>query len=369
MKKKKVGIITFHASHNYGSMLQAYALQQTVQKLGHECEIINFRTDRQRRLYQPFWRDSRWRLKIKALAYPRIAWEDIRKHQLFERFLSCQLVLSKQEFKTYEELVSSVSDYDVCISGSDQIWNTICSDFDMAYYLGFVRKGRKIAYAPSMGPVPSQSMNKELFPAIGKLLKDYDHISVREQATAQLIEEFAGIKSVVTVDPTLLLGMEEWNRLVTPQPLVEGKYILIYTPCANHELYNETLNIANELNLPIICTMHNSFRQYHKNPRFVFRLDIGPLEFLNLVKNATIVITASFHAVVFSMIFGVPFYAFKGMTDSRISNLLMVSGLEKFAEWEQGPNFESDVEHIKRGYRSIADYRHLSLDFLRYSIC
>lgn len=364
---KKVGIITFHASHNYGSMLQAYALQQVILNMGYQCEIINFRTEGQKHFYRPFWRDSRWRLKIKALLYPRIAIDDIRKHRLFEQFLADKLILSKREFKTGEELKTIGLDYDVYISGSDQIWNTICFDFDTAYYLGFVSKGRKIAYSPSMGPVPFQTMDKSLYPQISNWLSAYDYISVREQATAQIIKELIGVNPTVTVDPTLLLGTEEWNRLVAPQPFVNGKYILVYTPWINQELCNEALTIANELDMQIICTTHDLFRRYHHNPRFRFCLDVGPLEFLNLVKNATMVVAASFHAVVFSIIFGVPFYAFNGMADARISNLLSAIELEKFAKRQSNVDLKSDSEVIRQGYKRIINYRQLSLDFLYHS--
>lgn len=365
---KKVGIITFHASHNYGSMLQAYALQQVILNMGYQCEIINFRTERQKRFYQPFWRDSRWRLKIKAMLYPRIAWEDIRKHQLFEQFLSDKLILSKREFKTCEELKESGLDYDAYISGSDQIWNTICFDFDTVYYLNFVNKGCKIAYSPSMGPMPFQTMDKNLYPQISNWLNTYDSISVREQATAQIIKEITGVNPAVTVDPTLLLGSEEWNRLVTPQPFVKGKYILVYSPWINQELCNEALTIADKLDMPIICTTHDSFRRYHHNPRFKFCLDVGPLEFLNLIKNATMVVSASFHAVVFSIIFGVPFYAFNGMADARIFNLLTAIGLEKLAIWQSNVDLKSDAEVIRQGYKRIANYQQSSLNFLYYSL-
>ena len=217
-----------------------------------------------------------------------------------------------------------------------------------------------------MGPEPSHTM--ELYPQISNWLNAYDSISVREQATAQIIKEMTGVAPAVTVDPTLLLGTEEWNRLVAPQPFINGKYILVYSPFVNQELCNEALNIANELDLQIICTTHDSFRRYHHNPRFKFCLDVGPLEFLNLAKNAMLVVSASFHAVVFSIMFGVPFYAFKGMADARVANLLTVTKLERFAEWRLNADLECSSEYVKKGYKRITNYRQASLDFLTNSL-
>ena len=364
----KVGIITFHASHNYGSMLQAYALQQTVLRLGHECEIINFRTEKQRCGYRPFWCDNHWKHMIKAFLYPILAIEDIRKHQLFENFLYSKLILSKQLYKNNEDLKFYGLDYDAYISGSDQIWNTTCFDFETVYYLDFVRKGRKIAYSPSMGPIPFQEMNKKLYSQISKWLKEYDRISVREPTTAQIVKDIAGIKPVITLDPTLLLKEEDWSKIVDVQPFVNGKYILVYTPSINKELCDEALDIANKMDIPIIYTTHDAIRYYHQNHRFKFCLDVGPLEFLNLVKNASMVVSASFHAVVFSLIFGVPFCAFKGMEDARVSNLLTMVGLEQLVEWQSGTDLKPLADMVKNGYERITDYRQSSLDFLRQSL-
>ena len=142
---KKVGIITFHASHNYGSMLQAYALQQTVLKFGFECEIINLRTHAQREMYRPFYRQNGWRKKLKAIRYPFLAMDDVRKHRFFEKFLNQKYILSPDTYTSAEELKDANLDYDCYISGSDQIWNTSCGDFSTAYYLDFVKSGKRIA--------------------------------------------------------------------------------------------------------------------------------------------------------------------------------------------------------------------------------
>ena len=115
--KKTVGIITFHASHNYGSMLQAYALQQVILSLGFECEIINFRTLRQKTFYKPIWERGNIFGKFKRLLlYAPFHNKLLKKHQLFEEFLQTEFRLSKKEYATLHELEQANLRYDYYIS-------------------------------------------------------------------------------------------------------------------------------------------------------------------------------------------------------------------------------------------------------------
>ncbi|MCM1138968.1 MAG: polysaccharide pyruvyl transferase family protein [Muribaculum sp.] len=331
----KVGIITFHASHNYGSMLQAYALQQVVMSLGHECEIINFRTKRQRRCFKPFWGEYPKIDMFKTFVrFPRISYNAYAKYCLFETFLKEDLKLSEHEYNTYSDLEERAQGYDAYISGSDQIWNVSCYDWDMAYGLGFVRSGRKIAYAPSMGPRPE----KEAFTQIERLdflvncIKKYGALSVREDGTAKIVEKLTGIKPDVVLDPTLLLSSSDWLKLEARDELIKGDYILLYTPWENESLYQEAISIGEKFKTKVVVTMHYGYMQHRNTPNVIFRVATGPKEFINLIRNARLVIGASFHAAAFAIILGRQLYAYHGMEDSRIMSLLSLSNLEQFAE-------------------------------------
>lgn len=330
----KVGIITFHASHNYGSMLQAYALQQTVLSLGHECEIINLRTAIQKSLYKPFFKLPGWRRKIKALAYPKLAYADYRKHRLFEDFLQKNLILTDNEYHSATELAAANLDFDAYISGSDQIWNTGCWDFDTAYFLDFCTKGKKIAYATSMGPSPLSDVTNLLYGVIQRAIKDYDAVSVREAGSAKMIKNITGNNVVITADPTLLISKQQWDSLAGELPIVGGEYILLYTPWQDKHkaLYEIAAKTAEEKQIKVICTIPDGYRLWYKRNNFKYFTAVGPIEFLNLLKYSQAVLCGSFHAVVFSLIFGKPFYAYKGIADSRISHLLKLIGLEKCAD-------------------------------------
>ena len=369
----KVGIITFHASHNYGSMLQAYALQQTVLRLGHECEIINLRTSIQKRYYLPFLLQPGKRKKAKAIIHPILAIDDVRKYWKFEKFLKDKYILSPRTYSTAEALKEDCLDYDFFISGSDQIWNTICIDFMTSYFLDFVKTGKRIAYAPSMGGVPHISIDEKFFPFIRENIKKYDAISVREEATLARIKEIMGdsddLDISIAADPTLLLDRKDWLDFIGEKAIIDDDYILLYTPWyANwmmKPVYERAIELARQHNLKVVCTLPDATNLYGRIKGFKYYTAVGPLEFLNLMRHARYVVSASFHAVVFSILFDKPFYAYDGMKDGRISNLLKIAGLEKYAEETECLLPEFDGEEARK---RVAPYINRSVLFLKNAL-
>ena len=136
----KIGILTFHAAHNYGSMLQAYALQRFLKDHGHEPEFINFRSKVQKLMYaHPF--DFRYKYMVKetvynALHHPQTLWPRYMRWEKHEKFIKQHLSLS-QEYNTEEEIKQCADNYDLIIVGSDQIWNTNALDFSTVYFADF----------------------------------------------------------------------------------------------------------------------------------------------------------------------------------------------------------------------------------------
>lgn len=329
----KVGILTFHSAHNYGSMLQAFALHKVVSEMGHDCEIINFRTERQRQYYKSslkFW--------LKSFLSSPLLCRDLRtKSLLFEDFLSRHIALSMSEFHSYRDLEENAQGYDAYISGSDQIWNVGCYDWDKSYCLGFVKSGRKIAYAPSMGPEPESQIlsDSRRLSELCQYIKKYDRISVRESKTAEIVGKLTGNIPQTTLDPTLLVPVEKWETLASGNPSVKGEYLLIYTPWCIPSFYKQCVELGRQLGLKIVSTLDYCYDSYRFDQNVIYKVATGPCEFLNLVRNARIVAGASFHAVAFAIIFGKQFYAYKGMDDSRVSSLLNLTGLTEFADLPQ----------------------------------
>lgn len=365
----KVGIITFHASHNYGSMLQAYALQHIVTRLGHECEIINFRTQRQRKFYRPFFCREGLKNKLKLILFPKQAINEYKKYRLFENFLKNRYKLTKKIYTTSESLKEETFKFDAYISGSDQIWNPSAFDHDESYFLGFVKSGLKIAYAPSMGPFPRNQASNCYKDTLIQHLPSYSHISVREEQSSKCIEELTGIRANVTLDPTLLLESEEWNKLAGHQPLIKGEYIFLYTPWGEYDIYSKAVEIAEKLGLKLVISMPHYIRELAYKSNIIYKIDTGPEEFLNLLKFSKFVISGSFHAVVFSIIMQKPFYAIGGNDDSRIMNLLKLADMEDLADIQPSENSIRAFEpHFKAAIDNIQRERDHSLAFLRNAL-
>lgn len=329
--KKKVGILTFHSSYNYGSMLQAYALQQVIIHMGCICNIINFRTSRQREFYKPPFMQGRvWGRIKRMLKYMPYIVPLLKKQSLFEAFMSEKFILTNKEYMTLEDLASGKFDFDYYISGSDQIWNTACFDFDWAYFLPFVNKGKKISYAPSMGSNPEKSFDCKLSSKIETLLSQYSAISVREKGTAFLLKKITNQNYPVMLDPTLLLDSSYWNNIAGDQPLVSYKYIYFYAPWFNEIVFEKAKELAKHLNLKIIVSQvyNDNGNNWIDDNIFIPYLAVGPIEFLNLCKFADFTIGMSFHLAVFSILLHTPFYIINGMNDNRVKDLLELTDLE-----------------------------------------
>lgn len=325
MKVKKTATITFHAAHNYGSNLQAYALQQVIIGFGCKNEIINLRTERQKDLYTVFTKRKGLKYIIKNLSHFFYYFPLKRAYEKFEDFINNKLVTTK-EFSTEEELKEAALEYDVFIAGSDQIWNPIPADFDWSYYLTFVRKGRKISYAPSFGQLASKG-DEDTKRRIATALKSFDAISVREQGAADNVKMLMGCTSQIVLDPTLLLTRDQWLDLVKDRKrVIDREYIFFYTLFADPERMSIVKRISKITGLPVVTS--NFSNQYDVFNPFIKCYDAGPLEFLTLIRDAKLVVVSSFHGTVFSTLLNVPFFAIDGMTDARISTLLKTVGLE-----------------------------------------
>lgn len=326
----KIGIITFHAAHNYGSMLQAYAMQTYLERQGHHVEIVNFRPKSQKKGYSTpidftTIKNIKKSLKRLLLAPNTIAPLN-KKWHLFDDFLYKYLHLTK-EFSTIEELKKANFSYDVLLTGSDQIWNTNAFDFSEAYFGAFVNDNTiKIAYAPSMGPEPeAQDVNY-----LRQLFRGYYAVSVREERTRKFIVENNIFKNVdVVLDPTMLLEGTDYDSLIENKPLIEGDYLFYYTPGGiRHEFLSEAVKIGKQLNIPVISDSCYSPRDLRNYDNVFPYVPVGPSEFLNLIKNAKFVCGASFHLMVFSILFNKNFCCMNGDVDSRMNNLMNICGCE-----------------------------------------
>lgn len=365
---KSTATITFHASHNYGSNLQAYALQQVLLSLGYKNQIINLRTERQKDLYAVFTKRRGLKYIVKNLSHLFYYFPLKRAYNKFEDFINNNLILTK-EYNSEEELRNANLQFDAFISGSDQIWNPVPVDFDWSYYLTFVKRGRIISYAASFGQLASTG-EEAIEKKIASCLSSYNSISVREEGAANNVIRLIGKTPTISCDPTLLLAKEKWLDLIKNEKrIVKGDYIFFYTLFADPERMNIIKRVAKATGMPVV-TSHFS-NQYDVFNPFIKRYDAGPLEFLTLIRDAKLVVVSSFHGAVFSTLLNVPFYAIDGMKDARISTLLKTAGLEDreitVDNVEDKCELAYDIDFDKVNNR-IEKARKPSIDYLRDSL-
>lgn len=323
---KKVGIITYHGSHNYGSVLQSYALQTALENYGYTTQIINLRTNEQREMYKIISKKNNWKYNfIRFLFYI----DNKVKYNKFENFISNTLNVTEDEFNTSSQLKANAPLFDAYITGSDQVWNMNVPHFDDVYFLTFTpQDSKKIAYAPSFG---TTFFSEEVRTKLAKLIGSIDFLSVREEEGATLINELCNREAKVVADPTLLLTSEDWSKIAV-KPKYRRPYILCYFLENNNgdRSYIESLQRKTGYDVVIL---NDYIRDVIKGYKRQF--NAGPLDFVGLFKNASFIYTNSFHGTVFSTIFEKPFLTAVGNkenrtvnnTDSRKLNFLASIGL------------------------------------------
>lgn len=294
----KIGIITFHWGANYGAVIQAYALQKHISLLGHDVEIIDYRP-----------------LNIQLVQLIKNClsrnFSAIKKGELIKRFVKENLIVSKKIYRTSKALLKCKDKYDVIFCGSDQVWNESFlfhseRNQNLSYYLSFVGdKTKRCAYAVSFGKDKLQDKTKQV---IAKEIKKFSNISVRENTGKEILNDL-GFSAQLVSDPTLLLGADTYSKLIDNKTYKTNRaffYIL-------HNNQENAKKICNYIDKTIeLCPCITEYEWLHK------------------IKNSEIVITNSFHGIVFSIIFNTPFVAITvdgSRMNDRIYTLLEKAGL------------------------------------------
>lgn len=319
---KKVAIITYHKVYNCGSSLQAYATLQTFLKLGMDATIINYVPKRFKRygsFLQTFAEKSFFSNSLKALLMTLLSYRSRKKQK--EQFDKFDTYLQLGE-EVYDENLPFMPEYDMYFTGSDQVWNNYFGGFEKAYFLDFVKKGKPCyAYSASFGK--NQFRDDEKF-ELRNLLSKYSKISVRENTGKRLLEEF-NIESTQLLDPIYVLSRDEWSKIA--ESPIEGKYILIY----QISYKSNCIDYARQLSINV-GGMPIYFIEYERRPHrhgitYFFAPTVN--QFLGLIRNATYMVTDSFHGTSFSLKFNRTFFtvmppAFPG----RIKSILELLGLQ-----------------------------------------
>ncbi len=369
----KIGIITFHASHNCGSFMQSYALQNFLLKHGYQNEIIDFSTPGQQEFYQTSFKNNSIKNLIKNLVL--LPHQKILKdtYQNYQDFIEKNLKLSARRFSTSSELKACSFPYDTYISGSDQIWNITIDDSDDAYFLNFVKYGKKIAYAPSFGSKNIiKYTERNEYQKYQHYLNAYNTISIREKNGQKWLKEMIDKDVPAVLDPTLLLSQNDYESIrESYDQEITKPYIYYYSPSYNPKINQLVKQIAQKYRLQVIAWSPRSYYLKHMNlSSFYLPKKQNPGVYLSLIKNAELVITTSFHGTIFSTIFRKKFWTIKNGDmygdDDRVKTLIEQLGItERLISTNFDPNFDYLQETDYETYdKNLPELQNLSQNFL-----
>lgn len=326
-----IKVITRHAPSNYGSLLQSIATIRTIERLGHECEIIDYQRPDERGLKCVLTQTSRKKAYAKpmkkmlyvAIRYPLEKYALVKFDKMRRKYLKMtSRCSSHQDLKKLKA--------DAFMTGSDQVWGpTMNGQYDSAYFLQFVDSNTpKLAYAASFGKT---KFDERTVSEYKSMLAEYDKIAVRENSAVTMLHDW-GLNNCVgqVLDPTLLLDSGEWKRLLVDESdsqKYEGKkYILVYQIHNDPKLSDYAKRLAKHTGLELL-RVNPMLHQKVRGGKFIYCPDLG--EFLALIDNASCIVTDSFHGTCFAINFGKQFIEIlpNNATGTRNQSILELTGL------------------------------------------
>lgn len=288
---KKIGVMTYQNAINVGALLQTYALNRYLNsKSNVYCETINYKCKKI---------DSSYNLIKLNLKEPKTVINSflgfpnnfIRKIK-FKKFKN-NIQLSNKSYSN-KNIKETNKIYNIFITGSDQVWNYNLNN-DLNYFLKFVSDDNiRASYAASFGNISVIKDNKS---NIDEELRKYKVVSVREKSAVEELKKVNNLKSTCVLDPTFLLSKNEWNEICIPQKHCKD-YILLYV------LHEESAyKIAEKIKQKTGFEIYIINQSYKKRINGRYFHNVGPIDFLNLIKNSKYVVTDSFHGTALSIIF------------------------------------------------------------------
>lgn len=345
-ENKKIGIVTYYYdSINYGGVLQAYALTQKIDSLGYNVEQICYKKENDDKVS-----NKKYLYLIKKFIKKIIIlWCYLKMSRRYNRFKKFRdEIPHSMNVYTDNNIENTIKDYDIFVTGSDQVWNLTW--FCPAFFLEFVSKNKKkLSYAASLGRMVLAEEEKNFFK---KVLVNYSAISVREKDAVELLKNQTSLKIEHVLDPTLLLKKEEWDK-ISNEYTIEKPYLFCYFIGEDRVIRKLAKKYAKKYNLKLVVLPHPAgFNFTDINFGDIKTFDAGPKEFISLIKNADYIMTDSFHACVFSTIYQKEFFAFqrngKKEMSSRIYSLLNLFEAENhFCDMENKLNIKY-IENLER---------------------
>lgn len=370
-----IGILTYHAAYNYGSVLQAYATLYQLKKAVPSAMILNYRMKEQNRFYRPVCRfDCGMKALAKDLLQLPVQRKKVQRAQKFEVFFEKFLSVTPRVAEP-ENVAEQWEMFDTLVSGSDQIWNKHSCELEhndwrfMDPYLLKGFDGRKISYASSVG-----NMTDEELQLILPYLRQFHTLAFRESTSA---EKMAALleRSVETVlDPTFLLTKDEWISQLQLQKKDDNRYILVYSlggPKQLLRLLPVLSKLAKKRDCKVKVVTPFAYIPY-PNKHIEYHPEYGPIEFMNALYNAKAVVTDSYHGTILSVNFGKEFYSIckSGGAEFRKTDILDRLGLQERIIRNASTLLELDFSPVDYApvYDKLDALRQHSVDYLKAAL-
>ena len=358
----KIGIVTiFYNNYNYGANLQAFALNRICNNFGVETKTI---------VYCDCGRLHALLSNLKQSLIGLFHWNFTTRKMCIKKF---QRLIPKTKKYYLNTIKKANNQFDTFIVGSDQVWNP--NYLNTFYDLSFVNDDNaKVSYAASLGKLSFSKKDEERYSGF---LADYSLISVREEAAQKLLTRLVNKNIELVLDPTLLLCSEEWLSICSPRRVVED-YLFCYF-LNDNELHRKlAIEFAaiKHLKIVTIPDLSYSYRECDKGFGDFRLYNVGPSDFLSLIKHSSFVFTDSFHATVFSLIFNKQFIVFddfKSSTGSRIETLSsLFHTSERYINNLDDANIENIIKLDNIDYTDLFDdyllLREQSIVFLKKAL-
>ena len=327
---RKIGILTWTRYWNYGTLLQAYAIYTAIRERCPDTYLIDYAPSSKFKLYNQIRylnSPSLYLGKLRSTLYDKLIADKTSlatKREKMRHFIESNTVMTETA-ATPEELKNVTAGFDTLICGSDQIWTPV--SFHPEYYLSFAPDSvRKIAYAPSFGVSRISGGKKKI---IAKLLRRFDSLSVREEQGREIVRQLTGQDAFVAADPVLLLSREHWES-VAVRPRMTEPYVFCYI-LQSEKVYPYAKEYAWKNGLAV-STINESRRETGAVPDKIIT-DTSPEEFVGLIQSAEMVVTDSYHGLLFSLLFHKQVRIIRRFSDSsgfsqnsRIDSILNIIG-------------------------------------------
>ena len=326
MKSEKIGIVTIHTDFNYGAVLQAIATQKIFEINGYDAEIIDYRNkfiDQQSKIM--YKQDN----KIKGYLITLIRNTIFGRYHYYKKAIKDLDLYRKKSFKRYYTISDlNNTNYDILVAGSDQLWNPVISNgIDPVFLLDFGKPKKRISIATSMGSYRLKENDLNVFK---DSLKKFSSISVREKHAINQLQPLVSTKIKEILDPTLLLNPQTWIDDYAKKSKyykINEKYILTYFVGGEKSKYKSKITkYAKKLGLPVWSIQYSNYNWKEINKKI---LGASVIDFIALIKNASVILTDSFHGVAFSVNLGKDFVALTNTQNPiRVKEFLEKLGLD-----------------------------------------